>query len=203
MSEFDITQTNVAIDRLLEVTTNPRHRFLLQAYHRHRNLEMAGRYQEIFVPEMTVEKPVYHFHLMGQQLTLEGTDAVKNVYHHWAESGQSVFYAENEEIAVSDHMICSMGIVYQQVPGAVLAAAGFAADESAIYLYRTFEEMTWPYDDRGRLVGEDVWEPDPGKVELIKLDASDVLTTAQAAAQLAPFIKPLPSFESAVLAASR
>jgi hypothetical protein len=30
----------------LEVTENPRHRFLLQAYYRHRYLELAGRYEE-------------------------------------------------------------------------------------------------------------------------------------------------------------
>jgi hypothetical protein len=29
MFQFDITQTNVAVRRLLEVTENPRHRFLL------------------------------------------------------------------------------------------------------------------------------------------------------------------------------
>jgi hypothetical protein len=33
---------------------------MLQAYYRHRFLEIAGRYDEIFVPEMTVEKSVYH-----------------------------------------------------------------------------------------------------------------------------------------------
>jgi hypothetical protein len=38
--------------------------------------------------------------------------------------------------------------------------------------------MIWPYDDRGRLLGEDVWEPEPEKAEIIKLDAADVLTTA-------------------------
>jgi hypothetical protein len=32
-------QLNVAIDKLLETTENPRHRFLLQAYSRHRYLE--------------------------------------------------------------------------------------------------------------------------------------------------------------------
>jgi len=28
-----------------------------------------------------------------------------------------------------------------------------------MYLYKTVVEMIWPYDDQGRLVGEDVWEP--------------------------------------------
>jgi hypothetical protein len=32
MARFDITKTNEAVRRLLEATTNPRHRFLLAAY---------------------------------------------------------------------------------------------------------------------------------------------------------------------------
>jgi hypothetical protein len=47
---------------------------MLEAYYRHRFLEIAGRYDEIFVPEMTVEKPVYHVHASGQHTKLEGQD---------------------------------------------------------------------------------------------------------------------------------
>ena len=42
MAKYDVTKLNVAIDKLLTVTENPRHRFLLQAYSRHRYLEVAG-----------------------------------------------------------------------------------------------------------------------------------------------------------------
>jgi hypothetical protein len=75
----------------------------------------------------------------------------------------------------------------------VLEAKAVKPDENAMYLYTNFLEMIWPYDDRGRLIGEDVWEPDPDKAEIIKLDPEDVLTTQQAATLLAPLIKPLPS----------
>ena len=64
--KLDITKTNIAVQRALEVTENPRHRYLLQAYDRHRNLEHAGRFEEIFAPEMTVEHPVYRFNMIGQ-----------------------------------------------------------------------------------------------------------------------------------------
>jgi len=57
----------------------------------------------------------------------------------------------------------------------------------------------WPYDDRGRLVGEDMWEPEPSKAEITKLDPEDVVTTEQAGKLLAPFIKPLPNFDEYVL----
>jgi hypothetical protein len=62
MMKYDITQTNLAVRRLIEKTDNSRHRFMLIAYDRHRNLEMAGQYEEIFAPEMMSENPVYHVH---------------------------------------------------------------------------------------------------------------------------------------------
>jgi hypothetical protein len=83
-----------------------------------------------------------------------------------------------------------------------LSAKEFKANDNDMYLYKTVIEMIWPYEDRGRLVGEDVWEPEPAKAELIKLDPSEVLTTAQAAKLLNPLIKPLPSFDEMVLGKS-
>lgn len=51
VARLDITKTNAAVQRLIERTKNPRHCYILQAYDRHRNLEHAGRYAEIFAPE--------------------------------------------------------------------------------------------------------------------------------------------------------
>jgi hypothetical protein len=223
MPKHDVTKTNLAIERLLEVTENPRHRFLLQSYHRHRYLEIAGRYQEIFAPEMMSANPAYHMHADDTNATLRGQDQVKSLYRMWAETNQCIFYTENEEVAVADHYIASYTTVYQQVSGKTLkdnkllshlphafserlvkkalSAKNFKVDDNDMFLYKTIIEMIWPYDDRCRLVGEDVWEPDPEKAELIKLDAADVLTTAQAAKLLEPLIKPLPSFDEAVLGA--
>ena len=195
MFEFDITQTNVAVRELLEETENPLHRYLLQAYDRHRNLEMAGRYKEIFAPEMTVEHPVYHFNLLDQKLVLNGRQEVEAVYHQWTETNQCIFYVEDEQLAVGDRMIVSRSLMYQQTPGAVLVASGAEADENATYLAKSREVMIWPYDERGRLIGEDVWEYDESAREFIELDPADVLTSEQSGELLEPLIKPLPAFD--------
>jgi len=219
--KHDVTKLNVAIDKLLAVTTNPRHRFLLQAYSRHRYLEVAGRYEEIFAPEMMAQKPSYHFHADGMNCELEGQEVVKSLYRMWAEANQCIFYAENEQVAVADNFIASTSTVHQQVSGQsltvntaishlpgflcqtilrkLLSRKSIQADENAMYLYTTFIEMIWRYDDRGRLLGEDDWEPDPDRAAIVKLDPADVLTTAQARTLLDPFIKPLPSFDELAL----
>jgi len=170
--------------------------------------------------------PVYHFNQAGNEIVLRGQDQVKSLYRMWAETNQSIFFIESEEVAVADHYIASVtSTSYQQVsgkglkqskllshlPSAVshkivekaLAEKGYKANDDDVYLYKTIGmQMVWPYDDRGRLIGEDVWEPEPSKAELFKLDPADVLTTEESARLLAPFIKPLPSFDEAVLGRS-
>src|SRR6202030_4715375 len=117
MPKFDITKLNVAIDKLLTVTENPRHRFLLQAYSRHRYLEVAGRYEEIFAPEMMSPNPCYHFQAEGMSARLEGQEAVKSLYRMWAETNQSIFFIEDEQVAVADNFVASVVTSYQQVSG--------------------------------------------------------------------------------------
>lgn len=202
VKQLDITKTNIAVQELIEVTENPRHRYLLQAYDRHRNLEHAGRFEEIFTPEMTVERPVYRFNMIGQSfMQLEGREQVEPVYRLWAETNQSIFYNESETVAVGDWMVVSTMVGYQQTMGAALAAGGVEADEDAMYLVRGRVAMIWPYDERCRLVGENVWEYDESEHQVIKLDPEDVVTTEQAAELLEPLIEPLPPFDDSLLPA--
>ena len=221
MLNLDVTKTNIAIDELLKTTLNPRHRFMLLAYHRHRYLEIAGRYEEIFAPEMTVERPVYHVSVRSNKVKLDGQASVKSLYRLWAETNQCIFYAENEQVAVADNYVASTATIYQQVSGKTLAfdramsyLPGFLSaplvkkvlsmkniepNVNSYYLYVNYVEMIWPYDDRGRLIGENGWEPEPERAEIFKLDPADVLTAAEAAKRLDPLIKPLPSFDEMAL----
>jgi hypothetical protein len=159
---------------------------------------MAGRYKEIFARDMTVEHPVYRFCLIGQpRFKLDGREQVEALYHHWTETNQCVFYVEDEALAVGDNMIVSRSILYQQRLGSALVQLGLEADEAAMYLTRPNIAMIWPYDERGRMIGEDVWEYDDADRDLIKLDPADVLTAEQAGTLLEPMIKPLSSLPHA------
>lgn len=198
-AHFDITATNIAVERLLDVTENPRHRHLLAAYNRHRYLEMAGRYKEIFTPEMTVDHPVYRLSMIGRpRLKLDGRAEVEALYQRYVKTNQCIFYAEDETLAVGDTMVTSRAIIYQQALGSALVRLGIDADENAMYLTKSNIAMIWPYDERGRMIGEDVWEYDDSDRDFIKLDPADVLTAEQAAKLLDPLIKPLPPFSEPV-----
>ena len=201
IKRLDITEQNVAVEKVLAATTDPRHRYLLQAYLRHRYLESAGRHEEIFDPQLTVERPFYRFAVDGQRVDLDGREQVEMIYKHWTDTDQCVFYVEGETVAVGDNLVVGRGISYQQTLGSELVAAGVDADPDAMYLKRSAIVMIWPYDDQCRLVGEDVWEFDEGERALIKLDPADVLTAKQARELLDPFIHPLPAFDNGLLPA--
>ncbi len=47
-------------------------------------MEVAGRYEEIFVPDMMSMDPVYHFHQAGVETVVRGQDQVKSFYRTWA-----------------------------------------------------------------------------------------------------------------------
>ena len=53
MNRLDLTQTNMAVKRLIETTTDPRRTCICsRRWNRRRYLEMAGRFEEIFAAEM-------------------------------------------------------------------------------------------------------------------------------------------------------
>ena len=221
MLNLDITKANVGIDKLLAITTNPRHRYILMNYSRHRYLEFSGRYDEVLADDMMVDNPVYNLHALGFNTTISGKDHVRSLYKYWADTNQCIFYGENEQVAVADNFVASTVLAHQQVWGGsilsskalgllpkalsqeallkLIAIKGLKADPNCMYLYSAYEETIWPYDDRCRLMREDVIEPDPSSVHITKLDPADVLTTAQAAKLLAPLIQPLPNFDEYVL----
>jgi hypothetical protein len=204
VSKLDITRQNAAVERALEATENPRHRYLLRSYLRHRFLESAGRFEEILVPELTVDEPIYRFDLVHQgRFTLRGREQVAALYSHWTTTDQCVFYVEDESVAVGDHLIVGRGIGYQQTLGSELAGVGddAAIDADAMYLTRFQICMVWSYDDRCRLLGEDVWEFDEAERAYIKLEPADVLSAQDAGKLLEPFIKPLPPFTDDLLPA--
>ena len=217
----DITKINVAIDHLLETTTDPRHGYILMSYARHRALEFSGQYEDVLAEDMMNPHPVYTIRALGVNMLIAGKDEVRALYRNWAETNQCVFYIEDEQVAVADSFVASRLVVYQQIWGGTLIGTKVLShlpkglsrelflemlnirripfELHAMYLYRNLEQWFWPYDNRGRLLGEDVFEVDRSAAEIRKLEPSEVLTSARSKELLAPIIKRLPDFDEYVL----
>jgi hypothetical protein len=192
MAKVGVNDT-MAVDRMLEVIDDPRHRQILENYRRHGLLEISGRWPEIFDPQMTVEHPVYRINEGGRSMVLDGREQVQEFYRELSDAGACVMFLEDEKIAVADWGFASESIFNQIAPGRFLIESGAEVDDpEASYVIRRRIAMLWHYDERARMIGEHVYE-DAASREIIKLAPEDVVTPEQVREALAPLIRPLPN----------
>ena len=196
MAKKDIAVTISAADRLLESTTNPLHRQILENYRRHAILEVCGEWKDIFVPEMTVEYPVYYFNVTGfAGNKAEGPEEVQAIYRMLAETGAGVQVVEDERLMVSDWGFASESTFNSYYRGSTLIEVGVPVDDpDGYFIMRQKYVMLWPYDERGRMIGEQVFE-NKAFYELIQITQEDFLTIEDARARLLPMLRPLPAFD--------
>ncbi len=94
-------------------------------------MEVAGRYDEILDPDVMSMAAVYHLHQGGIETVARGPEQLRSLYRRWATTNQSIFFVENEEIAVADHFIASVVASYQQVSGKGLKQGKFRSGLSS------------------------------------------------------------------------
>src|SRR5262245_6371354 len=99
MKKLDITNVPRELDELIHASSSRRHRQILENVRRHYLLELTGRIEELFAPDMTVEEPVYHIDMDGDSRTLRGREQVATFYK---EVEGVVFACEETSHAVSD-----------------------------------------------------------------------------------------------------
>jgi len=187
VQKLDITMLTRAADGLLERVDNPRHRRLLENYRRHALLEVTGRWEQIFAPDMTVEHPVYYLNINRTSVTLDGHEQVIAFYRTLTDTESNVIVLEDEQLAVADWGLASEATFNSYVRGHVIPDG----DPDRHYRVRQRIAMHSPYDDRGRLIGEHVYEH-ADHLEVIEVPEQEFITLAEAREKLDPLIRPLP-----------
>jgi len=185
MADWDITRITAATDELLRTTENPRHRAILSNYRRHALLEVSGRYEEILTPDMTVEHPVYRLTEGPQTIVLDGHREVHDFYASLCGAGANVMGPAEEQLVVADWGFASECMFHHFMPGRLLAGTEDIDDPDAIYVVKHILAFHWPYDERGRLIGEHVYE-DTASRTVEKVAPEDVVTPEMAREALAP-----------------
>ncbi|PQP12168.1 hypothetical protein [Rhodococcus opacus] len=197
MTKLEPTILTRAADELLLKTDNPLHRQILENYRRHAILEVTGNWEEIFAPDMTVEHPVYYMNMRGKSFTLDGFDEVSAFYDGLADTDRTVMILEDEQLAVADWGFASEAVFNIYISGSTAAAqfargeGGFDADPEKFYISRERHCMHWPYDERGRMIGEHVYVHDAA-TNVIEIPEAEFVTLEEARAKLLPLLRPLP-----------
>jgi hypothetical protein len=141
---------------LVERTTNPLHRAMLLNFWRHVHLEGSGQFDRIVADDMMVDNPVYRVTWGAEPAVIEGKDGVLGFYNS---VGESVLWHSDDRLSVADWGICDELTFQQLARGADLKAVGYEVeDDDTLYHVASRQAFIWPYDGRGRLAGEHLYE---------------------------------------------
>ena len=161
---------------LLERTTKPLHRAMLLNFWRHVHLEGGGDYERIVAADMMVDEPVYRVTWGASPAVIEGKDGVLAFYRS---VGEAVLWNSDDLLAVADWGICDELTFHQIARGSDLRAIGYEVDDpDALYHASSRQAFVWPYDDRARLMGENLYE-DKTSLVIEEISREDAITPAR------------------------
>lgn len=173
MSKFEkeLFHTMDAVEELLQITENPKHRAILMNYRKHVHYECSGQFDKIVAPDMMVDEPVYRI-LWGTPIIIKGKEAVLQFYN---QLGDAVLWNTDERIAVADWGFASELTLNQLAPGRELKKLGVEVDDdNAYYHFQSRQAFVWPYDENARLVGEHIYE-DISTRKVEKVNPDDII----------------------------
>lgn len=162
--------------RLLEKTADPLHRAILLNFWRHVHLEGAGEFDKILAPDMMVDHPVYRVTWGANPTVIEGKEGVRAFYES---VGEAVLWHSDDRLAVADWGISDEITFHQLARGSDLRQIGYDVDRAdALYHVQSQQAFIWPYDERGRLAGEHLYE-DKTSLRIEEVDPSEAITPAR------------------------
>jgi hypothetical protein len=161
---------------LLDRTTSSLQRAILLNWWRHVHLEGSGQFDKILAPDMTVDHPVYRVTWGANPAVIEGKDGVLAFYNSVSES---VLWNSDDLIAVNDWGVADELTFHQIARGADLQAIGYdVPDPQKTYHASSRQVFIWPYDQRGRLAGEHLYE-DKTSLQIEEVDPGEAITPAR------------------------
>jgi hypothetical protein len=187
--KFDVTEWPRQVEAFLHATEKPLHRAILKNYLRHLLLEVSGYWDQIIVPELTINDPMYRVGDRREMRVLSGKAAVEGFYRETSETRQNVMGARTMNMGVEDYGVTTEAVWTHVVPGICLKDHGIDADPRAHYLmnHHLFQIFTYTNEPRPKLIAERIYD-DPESYYYEKLAPADVVTPEIAREQLAPFL---------------
>jgi hypothetical protein len=174
--EHGVQDCMMATAKLLDQTTEPLHRAMLLNFWRHVHLEGSGQFDKIVAPDMMVDHPVYRVTWGANPAVIEGKEGVLAFYNS---VGESVLWNSDDRLAVADWGIADELTFHQLAAGSDLRALGYdVANPEGIYHVSSRQAFIWPYDERARLAGENLYE-DKTSLQIEEIDPAEATTPAR------------------------
>jgi len=188
-TRFDVTRFPRQVERYLAGTRHPYHRAILKNYLRHVLLEISGYWDEILVPALTVDEPVYRLGHLGGTVVLTGRDQVERFYRESVEAGKNVAGALTVNVGVEDFGVVTEARWAEILPGAVMREdhGTLGADPGRHYLVTHNISQVFSYGRDAKLTGKRLYD-DPASYRYELLAPHDVVTPADARRELASLL---------------
>lgn len=165
-----------ATDALYQRTGNPLHKAMLLNFWRHVHLEGSAQFDKIVADDMMTDHPVYRVTWGENPVVVEGKQGVLDFYNS---VGEIVLWNSEDKLAVSDDGIFDELTFHRVASGADLRAMGYETeDPDKIYHISSRQAFIWPYDKKGRLAGEHLYE-DATSLKTEEVDPAETITPAR------------------------
>ncbi len=125
---------------------------------------------------MMVGHPVYRVTWGASPAVIEGKEGVLGFY---SSVGDSVLWHSGDRLAVADWGICDELTFHQLAAGSDLRALGYdVGNPEGLYHVSSRQAFIWPYDERARPIGENLYE-DKTSLQIEEVDPAEGTTPAR------------------------
>lgn len=161
----------VTIEQRLAVTTNPRHRRMLEVIIDHAKAEYEGDVEGLM--NTLAPNPRYHLWGGGAGAGPKSFEAVRAYYTDFVASGAGYFESRKDRIVVDDDNVVTESYYRGLMPGRLAQARGYQIDDlDAHYMAKGMMVIFWSFDEEVRLTGEDSYTA--GKFALEKVPSDQL-----------------------------
>jgi len=169
------------IKREAQAESDPHRSSILWNYLHHGAFELSGEWEQIFVPEMTIDEPHYEMRTGEPEATiLDGADAVKEFYSLIEDAQMMAIDDGTHQLFVNDEGLAEFASTVDFPTGAEILAEdtdtwfyrGVEIDDpDATYARKSRHAMYWPYTEESQLIGEMVYQIAPFEVARVEPEA--------------------------------
>ena len=177
MAVIDPNKTWQKVEARLATEDHPVLRRNLQVVLDHMKAEAVGDLDGLLIS--LADNAHYHSYGGSPESSPQGKDGVRRFYENFIASGATQLELDVDRLVVDTHCVLTEGTMRMAYPGRTLQQRGIAVDDpDAYYLYETRMATLWPFDDEGRLLGEDTYTGEDGFAGIAdrKLDPADIAT---------------------------
>jgi hypothetical protein len=171
MLDFDPSITWKVIQEKLNRTTNPRHRAMLQELYNHARGEVEGDLERVM--GTLSPNPAYRWVRSGPKQPT-GTEEIREFYiNEIFGGGRFCLEGNKDRIVVDDDTIITEGTMRVMQWGRDLERQGAPVDDpDAVYLMTVRLLIVWPFDQNGKIIGEESWNQMPES--LVRVAPEDI-----------------------------